>query len=408
MDNVDVIIQNSRIDKTAEIVVTDTSWKIIQRNNAIGFDEEQWSKWSRLYQEEPVDKTGFDWEIAEREEDRYFKVHSFAEKYNGRDILVHHIYDVSDYAGLFRDLTSYVKEWRSLSACQVDLISHLATDPSECLPLLIKYCNVDMAVLYTSRKSRDNVKQYIRVKDEDETKKTALSKIDIAGKEGALVAREDLDNREMLCICSGDSVTGADYALYVSNNEDKNERLLSMLSHPFKLFIENSLMQNQIVFENEHDHMTKLYNKTKQAEVIRDVVPKSDSVAVYNLDVNYLKRTNDTLGHTAGNRLICKAAESIRFIERENVYGFRVGGDEFLVIAVNLSEEEAVEIRDKWRANLEKMNQEEPVPECVVACGLAYAKAPFDLNSVMEQADQRMYEDKVAIKTSRGEDPNAR
>ena len=91
MDNVDVIIQNSRIDKTAEIVVTDTSWKIIQRNNAIGFDEEQWNKWSRLYQEEPVDKNGFDWEIANRDEDRYFKVHSFAEKYNGRDILVHHI-----------------------------------------------------------------------------------------------------------------------------------------------------------------------------------------------------------------------------------------------------------------------------------------------------------------------------
>ena len=44
----------------------------------------------------------------------------------------------------------------------------------------------------------------------------------------------------------------------------------------------------------------------------------------------------------------------------------------------------------------------------VIACGLAYGKDDFDLKELLKLADDRMYENKVAIKLSRGEDPNAR
>ena len=68
----------------------------------------------------------------------------------------------------------------------------------------------------------------------------------------------------------------------------------------------------------------------------KDNMPQ-DFIA-FSIDVNGLKKVNDTWGHEAGDELICAAA---RLIER--VYGkygecFRTGGDEFIVLAQMNSE----------------------------------------------------------------------
>ena len=91
-----------------------------------------------------------------------------------------------------------------------------------------------------------------------------------------------------------------------------------------------------------------------------------------------------------------------------------MGGDEYMLIGWDLSEEEANGIKEEWEEVLEQINampaEDDPFPdlECVVACGLAYGSGDYDLKELLKLADERMYKNKVAIKLSRGEDPNSR
>ena len=154
--------------------------------------------------------------------------------------------------------------------------------------------------------------------------------------------------------------------------------------------------------EKDRDGLTGLYNKGKFMALKQSLFRNKDAIAVFNMDVNNLKQMNDTHGHEAGDRLIQKAAESLRRIEARNVLAFRVGGDEFLVAALHLSRAEAEALHRKWADGLAELNRRNDGVECVVACGMAYGEKGYDLDAVLAEADRRMYEDKKARKLGRG------
>lgn len=153
--------------------------------------------------------------------------------------------------------------------------------------------------------------------------------------------------------------------------------------------------------EKEHDGLTGLYNKGKFMELKRTLFQRQDAIAVFNMDVNDLKRINDTYGHEAGDKLIQKAAESLKRIETRNVMPFRVGGDEFIVVAIQVTYQEAEQIRRDWEAGLKALNQAEDGIDCVIACGFAFGEKGYDLEELLAQADRLMYEDKKARKATR-------
>lgn len=146
--------------------------------------------------------------------------------------------------------------------------------------------------------------------------------------------------------------------------------------------------------EKDHDGLTGLYNKGKFMEFKRTLFWRQDTIAVFNMDVNNLKFVNDTFGHEAGDRLIRKAAQSLKAIEKRNVMPFRVGGDEFIVVAIHVTMEDAEKIRKAWEAALDALNRQDDGISCEIACGFAFAEKEYDLEEVLITADERMYEDK--------------
>ncbi|MCH5196429.1 MAG: diguanylate cyclase [Oscillospiraceae bacterium] len=150
----------------------------------------------------------------------------------------------------------------------------------------------------------------------------------------------------------------------------------------------------KITAEKEHDHMTGLYNKGKFMSLLSENFGKPYSIAVFNMDVNNLKITNDTYGHEMGDLLLIKAATSLRMMESEKVTGFRMGGDEFMLIAIDYTREEALELKAQWEATVERLNQKNDNLPLVIACGMAYGQGDYDLNEMLGQADTLMYEDK--------------
>jgi diguanylate cyclase (GGDEF)-like protein len=156
----------------------------------------------------------------------------------------------------------------------------------------------------------------------------------------------------------------------------------------------------ELKIAKEHDGLTGLFNKRKFLELKQSLFRGQKTIAVFNFDVNNLKQMNDTYGHEMGDRLIKKAADSLKAIEARNVLAFRVGGDEFVVVALHVDNEGAERIRKKWEDALEDLNSRSDDIICVIACGMAFGEEGFDLEQILALADQRMYEDKKRKKES--------
>ena len=102
---------------------------------------------------------------------------------------------------------------------------------------------------------------------------------------------------------------------------------------------------------------------------------------------NGLKTVNDKKGHLAGDNLLREAADTLKKIYTGcDVY--RVGGDEFLVIVENRSQEEFDALLEKIKtlSNNSKTMK--------FAIGAFYGESSFDIRKAMHEADVKMYEDK--------------
>lgn len=122
---------------------------------------------------------------------------------------------------------------------------------------------------------------------------------------------------------------------------------------------------------------------------------ESPAFAIVVLDVNNLKKVNDTLGHQAGDDLICNACKIICDIFKHSQV-FRVGGDEFTVIAMG---DDYAAIEERINTMNERNEAAKKSDGIVIACGVsAYELNDAAVSDVHERADHRMYEDKRRLK----------
>ena len=149
------------------------------------------------------------------------------------------------------------------------------------------------------------------------------------------------------------------------------------------------------------DALTKVKNRhayqETEARMNRLIAEhRQQPFAVVSFDVNDLKKTNDTLGHTAGDQLLCNACKTIcETFKRSPV--FRIGGDEFAVI----SQGRDYKCIDELLKKMESRNAEASrTGGAVVAFGMARFEDDDCVAKVYERADQVMYENKKAMKTA--------
>ena len=150
------------------------------------------------------------------------------------------------------------------------------------------------------------------------------------------------------------------------------------------------------------DALTGVRNKhaynDAEAELNRRLTVDGDTeFAIVSLDVNDLKRMNDTKGHAAGDQLLKDACELIcRIFAHSPV--FRVGGDEFVVISRGRDYRHI----ESLIAELKRSNEiNEPIGGVVVACGYARCEGDTDVAAVFERADRNMYAYKSTLKGGR-------
>lgn len=103
-----------------------------------------------------------------------------------------------------------------------------------------------------------------------------------------------------------------------------------------------------------HDSLTGLYNRTFfEKKFVLLNKEKHFPLSLILGDVNGLKLVNDAFGHLVGDKVLTTSADLLREAFPESVIS-RIGGDEFAVIAVNMSKEEVSERISKLREKAEK------------------------------------------------------
>jgi diguanylate cyclase (GGDEF)-like protein len=99
--------------------------------------------------------------------------------------------------------------------------------------------------------------------------------------------------------------------------------------------------QKELIFLATHDALTGLPNRTLILDRIEQTLTrtrlKQEPVAALFIDLDNFKAINDSLGHNAGDELLCTVANRLDGVIRETDALGRLGGDEFVVIADGLS-----------------------------------------------------------------------
>ena len=116
-------------------------------------------------------------------------------------------------------------------------------------------------------------------------------------------------------------------------------------------------------------------------------------------DVDALKEINDAFGHSMGDEALIQVAEAFRATFRESDILARVGGDEFVALAVDVDSRHTKTLTSRLQKNIESSNAQNDKPfEVLLSLGaVAYEpEKPCSLDTLLTTADERMYDTKRA------------
>ena len=102
--------------------------------------------------------------------------------------------------------------------------------------------------------------------------------------------------------------------------------LVLMLSRVLKEKYE----KEKYMYTSNTNELTKCFNRRAYDSDMQKL-DLNTKWAYISLDLNGLKKANDTLGHSAGDELICAAANCMKFAFASYGKIYRIGGDEFVV-----------------------------------------------------------------------------
>ncbi len=149
------------------------------------------------------------------------------------------------------------------------------------------------------------------------------------------------------------------------------------------------------------DDLTGLFNRrgffTVASEFLKLADRKKRRAFLLFMDVDNLKRINDTLGHHRGDQALVEIANILRkTFRRSDVIG-RMGGDEFTVFPLETTRDCVSGIEDRLRKNVADFNQEKNnLFELSVSIGISFYDPihPSSIDELLVRADKVLYEEK--------------
>ncbi|WP_003541886.1 sensor domain-containing diguanylate cyclase [Desulfotomaculum nigrificans] len=178
--------------------------------------------------------------------------------------------------------------------------------------------------------------------------------------------------------------------------DDSDTRNLQIYANFAAIALANAKLVSRLEKEAETDFLTGFFNKRAIRNILVNELERTIRygipLTVIFLDIDNFKTYNDTFGHVAGDVVLQKTADIIKNSIRTVDIAGRFGGEEFVIILPGTKEEGAVAVAERIRKSIETY----PFPhrKVTVSLGIALAKNSHSVDSLLEEADQALYQAK--------------
>jgi len=178
-----------------------------------------------------------------------------------------------------------------------------------------------------------------------------------------------------------------------------------------------ALLDNARLFEQVRhlavsDPLTGLANYRRLLDVLENETERTDRTgrpfSVLLLDLDELKKINDSYGHLVGSRAICRLAEILRVHCRAVDTAARYGGDEFALVLPESQEDEAHRVANRIREVLAGDGEQPPISASI---GISIYRGDGErIEKLLSEADQDLYAEKAkrGRRASAAPDPRRR
>lgn len=158
------------------------------------------------------------------------------------------------------------------------------------------------------------------------------------------------------------------------------------------------------------DTSTGLYNRAKCQEILKTQVNMQDKKdrAIIIFDLNDLKKTNDQLGHRAGDDLIASFGATLKEatnVSADEIFVGRYGGDEFMAFLESCVEADVTRYIEEVEYLMDQFNIA-GTKQFKLSCAAGYsitteATKSTSMRDLFDVADANMYENKLAMKAKK-------
>ncbi|QSX30661.1 GGDEF domain-containing protein [Shewanella cyperi] len=177
--------------------------------------------------------------------------------------------------------------------------------------------------------------------------------------------------------------------------------LLGMLSDVISaaMYHASEYHESDLYFRATHDSMTDLANRSVFMDRLRQLTRNSRTpprpAAIFMVDMDGLKAINDNFGHRTGDAILIEFAHRLQTAARTTDTVARLGGDEFGILLTPLAQDHEI------HSILERLQQTIAQPftfegeshQLRASIGVAFFPGDgLDINSLMDTADNRMYQ----------------
>jgi diguanylate cyclase (GGDEF)-like protein len=176
------------------------------------------------------------------------------------------------------------------------------------------------------------------------------------------------------------------------------EKILPYLTRVLGRHYEHALNFSNAKSLNYMDDLTELYNQRYLKLVLDKEINRAarskKSFSVLFMDIDHFKMVNDSKGHVVGSKVLIELSKILLEQMRVTDYGFRYGGDEFILILVDSDSNQSLRVAERVRKQVEASVFEVNGQKIKVTLSIGIATYPDHATTkeqILELADRAMY-----------------